>query len=88
MNIIKEAVKSNKLYDLTTHEVIDGNYNQAGFDWSQNILDLKGEQDYKKLIALLLPMPEVIYIIVMFMLPYKLFVTTSRLKFLLQKKII
>ncbi len=49
VNIFYDIVKSNKLYDLNTHKVIDNNYHQDGFDWSKNILDLKGEQDYKKL---------------------------------------
>lgn len=42
-----DIVKSNKLYSLKTREVIDENYNETeGFDWSQNILDLKGTQNY------------------------------------------
>lgn len=49
VTISYEAVKSNKFYDLKTHEVIDDNYNQDGFKWSKNILDLEGRQNYRKL---------------------------------------
>ncbi len=42
-----DVVKSNKLYDIKTKEIIDeDNYEQEGFEWSKNILDLEGKQNY------------------------------------------
>ena len=46
ININYDYPQAPKLYDLNTHEVIDKNYNQEGFVWSKNILDLTGSQDY------------------------------------------
>lgn len=49
INIGHEKVKSNKIYDLDTREVIENtNEYEDGFLWSKNILDLKGKQDYKE----------------------------------------
>ncbi len=38
--------ESKKLFDINTHKVIAENYNQEGFPWSKNIIDLTGSQDY------------------------------------------
>lgn len=39
-------MNANKFYDLNSHEIIDNNYNQKGFEWGRPILDLSGSQDY------------------------------------------
>lgn len=48
IEIGEDVVKSDKLYDLNTRKLIsyNNNENEYGFDWSKNILDLKGKQDY------------------------------------------
>lgn len=47
VKITYHYVQSNKLYDLNTRQVIHNNYNQDGFQWSQNIIDLTGSQEIK-----------------------------------------
>ena len=39
-------IRSDKFYDIKTHEVISHNYHSDGAEWSKNILDLDGKQDY------------------------------------------
>lgn len=41
------VVETNKLYDFRTKKVIDENYKEKGdIEWSKNVLDLKGTQNY------------------------------------------
>ncbi len=48
INIGKDILKADKLYDFNKKEVIDDNYKEysEGFEWSKNVLDLNGKQDY------------------------------------------
>ena len=42
-----DVVKSDKIYDLNSRQVLNENSEKEdGFDWSKNILDLSGKQDW------------------------------------------
>ncbi len=46
INIRYDIPRANKLFDINTHEVISEDYEQDGFPWGKNIIDLTGSQDY------------------------------------------